>query len=477
MSERKAIVSASIWIVVAFGLTQLSRLGSNLIVTRLLEPEMFGIMAIIYIIMHGLGMFSDLGLWAFIVRHKEGLEERVLNTVWTMQVIRGWMMYGVLIFATLVFVALKEYYGIQFQGVFEEDELPSLILVVGVTAVINGYKTMAPAVMSRDLKRARLEMIQLFAQLSGISVMIYWAWISPNIWALVSASIVSAVMDFTLTFFLFPVRHHFTWDKKVVREVYDFGKWIVIASILTYIAAQGDRLFFGMYITPAQLGVYSIGFMLAGTITTLARQLSFKVWFPFLSKAANKDRSLLKSKYYKIRLRQDMILFLTAGFIIATAPDIVKFLYDIRYIEAGWVLQVLALSLVGESMTMLGMECLSALGVTKYRMKIMLVRSAFLFIGLPICFFYYDFPGAVYFVAINVFWGIPIIYMELKRNHVFSFLLEIRALPLIFLGYIGGLLILDLIDYLQKAVYLHQPLNLSAIYSWIIKHLTEFNIL
>ena len=449
MTEKKVIVRAGLWIIVFFGLSQLLRLASNLVVTRLLEPEMFGIMAIILIIMQGLAMFSDLGLWAFVVRHKQGSEAQILNTVWTMKVIRGWVIYIVLTLFTLVFIGLKEIMQVEFRGVFADDRLPLLVVIVGATAVINGYKTLAPAVMSRELKRGRLELIELLAQISGISVMICWAWIQPTIWALVTAAVVTPVTGFVLTYIFFPIRHQFAWDKKVVREVYNFGKWIFIASILTYMAAQGDRLFFGIYITPAQLGVYSIAFMLAGTVTALARQLTYKVWFPVLSKAVHSDRKSLKTKYYKIRLNQDLILFMVAGIVMATAPKIIDFLYDVRYINAGWVLQALAISLVGESLSMLGMECLSALGITKYRMKIMLVRSSFLLIGLPISFFFFDFLGAVYFVAINVFFGLPIIYLELHKNGIFSFLSEFRVLPIIPMGYIIGILAVSLIEYLK----------------------------
>ena len=79
MSDKKKLFVAGFWVILIFGVGQLVRLGSNLIVTRMLEPEMFGVMAIVYVVTTGIAMFSDLGLWAFIVRHKDASNLHMLS--------------------------------------------------------------------------------------------------------------------------------------------------------------------------------------------------------------------------------------------------------------------------------------------------------------------------------------------------------------------------------------------------------------
>ncbi len=103
MLDKKKIFIASFWVILIFGLSQLVRLGSNLIVTRLLVPEMFGVMAVVNVVIFGIAMFTDLGLWAFIVRHKNPDDPHLLNVVWTLQVIRGWLMFVVVLILAVVF--------------------------------------------------------------------------------------------------------------------------------------------------------------------------------------------------------------------------------------------------------------------------------------------------------------------------------------------------------------------------------------
>ena len=86
---RQLAVRASIWTIGGLGTSQAIRLASNIVLTRLLFPEAFGLMAIVNVWIYGLQMMSDVGLGASIIQNKRGDEPAFLNTVWTMQVFRG----------------------------------------------------------------------------------------------------------------------------------------------------------------------------------------------------------------------------------------------------------------------------------------------------------------------------------------------------------------------------------------------------
>jgi hypothetical protein len=61
----------------------------DLILTRLLFPEAFGLMALVQVFMGGLQMFSDLGVNMSIIQSKRGEDPDFLNTAWTFQILRG----------------------------------------------------------------------------------------------------------------------------------------------------------------------------------------------------------------------------------------------------------------------------------------------------------------------------------------------------------------------------------------------------
>ena len=56
-----------------FGASQVIRLASNLILTRILFPEAFGMMALVMVFLQGLAMFSDVGVGPAIMQSKRWL--------------------------------------------------------------------------------------------------------------------------------------------------------------------------------------------------------------------------------------------------------------------------------------------------------------------------------------------------------------------------------------------------------------------
>ena len=69
----------SVWTAMSFFAAQAFRLGANLILTRLLFPEAFGIMALVTVLLVGLTLFSDMGTGPAIMQSKRGDDPDFLN--------------------------------------------------------------------------------------------------------------------------------------------------------------------------------------------------------------------------------------------------------------------------------------------------------------------------------------------------------------------------------------------------------------
>ena len=92
-SLKRRVLGASSWSLAGFALSTAIRFGSSLLMTRLLIPQMFGVMAIAMLVMTGLAMFSDVGLTQNIIQSKRGGDMAYLNTAWTIQIIRGMLLW------------------------------------------------------------------------------------------------------------------------------------------------------------------------------------------------------------------------------------------------------------------------------------------------------------------------------------------------------------------------------------------------
>ena len=86
---KKLFARGSAWALVNYAVGYSLRLGSNFILWRLLYPDAFGLMAIVNVFIQGLAMFSDIGIGQSVVQHERGEDPKFLNTIWTLQILRG----------------------------------------------------------------------------------------------------------------------------------------------------------------------------------------------------------------------------------------------------------------------------------------------------------------------------------------------------------------------------------------------------
>jgi len=437
--KQRAVTSGR-WIIFGHLFSQALRLGSNLVLTRLLVPEMFGVMAVVSVIMSGLAMFSDVGLLRNIVQSKRGEETDYLNTAWTIQIIRGFVVFMIALLASMALYYLGQQGYIPKGAVYANSELPFILAVVSMGAVISGFNSINLLLLNRKLMLGKLTLINIVSQVGTIAFILTWAWYQRDIWALVYGGLFGSLIRVALSHILnLGERCHFFWDREAVKEIIHFGKWIFISSILGFLLNQGDRLLLGGLISPEELGIYTVAFFLANALKSVLIKLIVSVFFPVLSETIRKAPENLERIYYKIRSKVDAITFFVAGFIFSTGDVIVACLYDTRYQEAGWMLEILSISLISTGSLLIG-QCFLAQGKSKIVTGFIFVQTVVFYATLPFLFFEFGILGAVWSVVIAAMVRMVISSIYMKIYFFYNIKKELMMLPLIFLGYYMGVI-------------------------------------
>jgi len=437
---------ASLWTIVAFSASQFLRLFSNLILTRLLLPEMFGLMAIVTVVRVGVYMCSEVGLKVNIIRHEKGEDPTILNTAWTMQVIRG----GILWLLISVIAGFLWYFGdtglFLSEAIYSDERLPGLLVVTGLVAAITGFESTRVWLAQRNMMLGRLTVLDLAAQFIGLVVMVWWAWMYQDVWALVIGSIVGALLKTVMSHYVLEGGdNYFCWDKKVVIEFLHFGKWLFLSAVITFFALNGDRVILGGLITAEQLGFYSIAFFLATSLKDLVEKLTFNVWFPLLSQTYRENKERLTIVYYGIRQKLDVVIYFCVGLLYITAPFIIDILYDERYSDAGWMLQMLAVTIIASTFR-LGSTLLLSMGNPKVGTVAVAIRAVALMTMVPYSFGNYGLQGAIWAIAVNPLFEIPVILWFFARYKIVSWYREFMFIPIAGVGYVIGVLLLSLLS-------------------------------
>lgn len=338
-SLKNRVFNSSMWTLGGYAWTQLARLASNVILAKLLFPEAFGLMMLVAVFIQGLGMFSDLGTAQSIIQNKRGDEPVFLNTAWTLQIIRG--------FAIWIIASLG---ASTYAKIFDEPSLSALIPVAALTAIIAGFNSTALTTANRKLNLKKVTILNAIGQIISISVMIGWVLIHPTVWGLVAGGIIGAIARMLLSHILFGgFINRIHLEREAVGQLFRFGKWIFFSTVITFFTMQIDRLLFGYFMGTSMLGVYSIAAMFTMVSQSAIQMLSGKVLFPSYSEVIrNGDDKKLYKVLQKTRLIMISGTWALSIILITLGPLVITLLYDERYKDAVWMIQILPLgALVG----------------------------------------------------------------------------------------------------------------------------------
>ena len=173
------------------------------------------------------------------------------------------------------------------------------------------------------------------------------------------------------------------WDRLAFEEIFGFGKWIFLSSILGFLVGNGDRILLGGLMNADALGVYSIAFSIFSIVDQIIGRIVSGVAFPALSEISRERRHDLKAGYYKFHGPIAAAAYFCAGVLMTSGQALIGLLYDHRYADAGWMLEVLAVGLLALP-AQISIQGFLALGLPQIHSKILILRLIALFISLPL---------------------------------------------------------------------------------------------
>jgi O-antigen/teichoic acid export membrane protein len=429
ISLKQRVLNAGAWSLLGYAFGQVIRFGSNLLMTRLLVPEMFGVMAIATMVMVCLGMFSDVGLAQSVIQSKRGSDPAFLNTIWVTQIIRGALLW---LFASGIglLLLLADRIGMVPRGsVYADPSLPYVIAILSIALIIGGGQSTKLFEASRNLLISRITRNVIAAQIAGLLCMIGWASIDRSIWALVAGSLCSTFVTAVLSHVWLPgIANRWDWDRSAFLEVIHFGKWIFASSILGFLAFNGDRMLLAGLVNATLLGVYVIAFLFFSSVDQMMTRIITDVSFPALSEIARERRVDLKANYYRFYMAIASFAYCCSGVLMISGHTLIGLLYDPRYEQAGWMLEVLAVALSAIPLRMAA-SCLLALGLPRLYSHLMAIRVIGLFLLVPLGFHFFDIPGALWAIVMSYFSSLPATIYYMIKHGLFDLRKELLPLP------------------------------------------------
>jgi O-antigen/teichoic acid export membrane protein len=406
---RHRMLAAAAWLLASNLGSQLLRLGSNLLLTRLLLPEAFGLVAVANTLYFALAMFSDLGIWQSVVRSARGTQPRFLGSAWVVQVLRGALLAGLLLALAIGLDHAREAGLFAAGTVYADPRLPGITALFALSALLQGLESMKLALAQRELRTGELARLDLSSQLLATVLTLLLAWQTASPWALALGSVAgSALRTAASHLWLQGPAIRPCWDGSCARELLGFGKWIFASSIIGFLAAHGEKLILGASLQAASFGRFTIAATLIAAIAGLYASLNGHLVFARLSEALRSGQADEATQVYRrVQHSADLLLGLLAGLLLLTGQWVVWLLYDARYRDAGWMLQWLGLGLLAMRYQVLE-QLMFARGQPALVTANNSLRALALLLTVPAGYRLGGEPGAVAAVVLSQFAGWPL---------------------------------------------------------------------
>ena len=366
------VMRSSAWTALGYGASQALRLVSNLILTRLLFPEAFGLMAIVSVFIVGLTMFSDMGTHPAILQNKRGDDPAFLNTAFSIQAARGAILW---LASAAIAGPAALFYG--------QPELAWLLPLAGFSLLLQGLEPTRVDTAARHLRLGRLTALDLISQVIGIVSMVLLAWATQSVWALVSGWIISSGARLMLITRILPgPKSRLGWEPAAARDLMQFGSWLFLSTACGFLVTQGDKAILGKYLTLEQLGLYNIGFFLASFPMLLGQTIGGRILIPLYRERPPGDSAGNFARLRQMRFGLSSAIFVLLTLMAFGGELIVDLLYDPRYSAAGAILVLIAVVQIPSVIGMTYDQAALAAGDSRNYFMLSAVRAVLLVFGL-----------------------------------------------------------------------------------------------
>lgn len=219
----------------------------SIILARLLEPEVYGTVALVTVITTIFQVFVDSGMGNALIQKKDADNLDFSSVFYFNFTVCIILYFGMWIMAPFI------------ATFYEMPELTPLVRVISLTLIISGVKNVQQAYVSRNLLFKKFFFSTLGGTIFSAFLGIWMAYRGLGPWALVAQQLSNAAIDTLILWLTVKWRPQLVFSFFRLRELFAFGWKLLASSLLDTIYNNLRSLIIGKLYSSADLAYYNKG--------------------------------------------------------------------------------------------------------------------------------------------------------------------------------------------------------------------------
>lgn len=396
-------IRGGIWVLAIRIADRLFGLVRTVVLARLLAPQDFGLMGIVLLSMMVLEIFAETGFQAALIQKKKDIKP-YLDTAWVVQVMRGLLLFGILLAAAPLVSKF-----------FNAPMAVIILRVMAISELFKGLTSVGIVFFQRELEFNKQFVYQFSGTVADLAVAIPAALILRSVWALVLGLLAGSVTRCVVSYIIHPYRPGFKVDWTRARELFRFGRWVLVSTIMVFIGTHGDDAVVGKIIGVAALGFYQMAYRISQMVITEIMLVISRIAFVVYSKLQESVEDLQKS-YSRISSLSSALTIPMATGILVLGKDFTRIVLGEKWLPMVPALSILAVAVLLESMVLTGSSLFVGRGKPKFDFQMQLVRALTIVILIYPFSLLWGISGAAFTVVLSALGTGIVYYRRLKKE-------------------------------------------------------------
>jgi O-antigen/teichoic acid export membrane protein len=380
--------------ILAQAATFVFRIGSLMVMARLLGPQDFGLVGMVTAFTGVLNLFRDFGLSTATVQREHVTEEQLSTLFWINAVVGGLLALLAVVMAPLVV------------RLYHEPRLLGITMVLSAGFLFNALGVQHSALLQRHLRFTALSVINVAALVVSTIVAMSMAKLGYGYWALVAMT-VALPLTSTIGVWIAAAWLPGMPRRKVgIRSMMRFGGTLTLNGLVVYVAYNMEKVLLGRFWGAEAIGLYGRAYQLINIPTDNLNQSVGEVAFSALSRVQN-DPPRFKSyflKGYSLVLAMTIPITIMCAFF---ADDLILVLLGPKWSSAAAIFRLLAPTILIFAMINPLAWLMFALGLVGRSLRIALVLAPIV-IGGYLAGLRYGPKGVAFgYSAVMTLWVLP----------------------------------------------------------------------
>lgn len=212
---------------------------------RLLMPEDFGIVAMGMLVVGLIQTFLDFGATTALLR-KDQVSREEIDSAWTLRVIQGLAAGSILFLIPPLAVSF-----------FEEPRLQYILWTFAACVLLASISNIGLTLAQKEFNFMLGFKVETTAKLASVSITLAGGVLFGDYRALVMGIVAGFLAPLATSYLWHPYRPR--WNTSKIPEIWAVTKWLLLASIGSFILRKGDELAAARIATTQEYGLYNVG--------------------------------------------------------------------------------------------------------------------------------------------------------------------------------------------------------------------------